>query len=53
MESVADKMTMKELKSFRDSFEEDAYERFPKKPQLSPNKNLKEKQEKKNTQFKI
>lgn len=53
MESVADKMTMKELKSFRDSFEEDAYEKFPKKPQLSPNKSLNEKQEKKNTQFKI
>ena len=55
MGTVADKMTLEELKSFKKSFEAGASNIIPQKPQLMSNKNLSEKVkgESKNTQFKI
>ena len=53
MGTVADKMTLKELKSFKKSFEMGANSIIPQKPQLAANKSLNEKANRGNTQFKI
>lgn len=53
MSTVADKMTLRELKSFRKSFEEGANNIIPQKPQLGSRRNLNEKSENRNIQFKI
>lgn len=53
MGTVADKMTLNELKSFKKSFESGANSIIPQKPQLASNKCLNERAKGGNTQFKI